>query len=98
MFARMAMNTVRSEKLDEGKRVWESEIIPAMKSQKGFKNVYVLGNDKEKKIVTISFWETEADADAWEKHPKFGAFKDKAMSMVAGGQGRIDGYDVKLHA
>jgi heme-degrading monooxygenase HmoA len=96
MIARVGTTQVHPHKVDEGQRLWEEQIIPAMKKQKGFKNVFVLGDSKTHKVITVSIWESVADAEAWEKcveqNTLKGKLKDKATSVP-----KPDVYEVKLY-
>lgn len=65
--ARVAQTKVHSKMIEAGIILWEHHVIPAMKSAKGFRHVYVLGDDATNTIMTISLWDCEANAEAWER-------------------------------
>ena len=97
MIARVGITKVHPHKIDEGRQLWEQKIIPAMKKQKGFKNVFVLGDPKTRRVITVSIWESEADAQAWEKSQDQSALKnqlkDKAEAVPT-----PEHYEVQLFA
>jgi len=66
MFARLTTFQIKTDKIKEGTDIFNKSVVPSIKSQKGFKKVYLLVNDKTGNGVTIGLWETEADALASE--------------------------------
>jgi heme-degrading monooxygenase HmoA len=52
--------------MDEATGIYRDSVVPAAKQQKGFKGLYVLGDRKTGKGLTIALWETEADMMAGE--------------------------------
>jgi heme-degrading monooxygenase HmoA len=64
--ARVAQTKVHSKMIEAGVILWEKQVIPAMKSAEGFRHVYVLGDDATHTIMTISLWDSEAAAEAWD--------------------------------
>ena len=66
MFARVTIATSLPGKSDEVLRIERDSIVPACKTQKGFKGLYMLNDPKTMKGMTISLWETEADMRAAE--------------------------------
>ena len=66
MFARVSRSRIKVDKLDEVSKVTGS-VVPAAKSQKGFRGLYYLVDRKTGKSMSISLWETEEDAIANEK-------------------------------
>jgi heme-degrading monooxygenase HmoA len=65
--ARVATAKIPAEMIGPGRTLWEQRIIPAMKAAPGFRHVYVLGDDKSGTVMTISLWDSEAQAEAWEQ-------------------------------
>ncbi len=62
MFARVNLNQVSVENVDAVIRIWEEDVIPAAKSQKGFCGAYLLTDRKVGKGMGITLWESEEDA------------------------------------
>jgi hypothetical protein len=48
---------------DEALAVFERDVVPALREQEGYEGAYVLMNP-DGKAELITFWETEADAQA----------------------------------
>jgi len=67
MFARLTTVQVNIDKLDETKKIYKEDVIPAAKSQKGYRGAYLLTNPKTGKGVSITLWDSEEDAIANEQ-------------------------------
>jgi len=80
MFARLTIVESSPEKTDELIKIYRDNVIPAAKSQKGYKGVLLLNDRKTGKGISISLWESEEDAIANEKsgyyQQQVGRFKD----------------------
>ncbi len=67
MFARITIVQVKSGKMDECIKLYEEEVVPGAKSQKGYKGAYLLVDGKTDKGISISVWDSEEDAIATEQ-------------------------------
>ena len=80
MFARLVICEWKSDKLDEGIKLYGDSVIPASKSQKGFRGSYLLTDRKTGKGISIALWESEEDLIAGETsgylREQLGKFKD----------------------
>ena len=80
MFARLIICEWKSDKLDEGIELYRDSVIPAAKSQKGFRGGYLLTDRKTGKGISIALWESEEDLIAGETsgylREQLGKFKD----------------------
>ena len=63
MFARLMIGTSKMDKLDDAVRIYKESIIPVAKSQKGYRDAYLLIDRKTGKEVSISLWDSEKDAE-----------------------------------
>jgi heme-degrading monooxygenase HmoA len=66
MFARLTIAHSLPGKAEEVLRIERDSIVPACRTQTGFKGLYLLQDHKTNKGLTISLWETEADMRAAE--------------------------------
>ena len=66
MFARVTIAAGLPGKAADLLRIERDSIVPACKTQKGFKGLYLLNDPKTMKGMTITMWETEADMRAAE--------------------------------
>jgi heme-degrading monooxygenase HmoA len=65
MFARVNIFERQAVAMGEGISVLRGELFSVMQKQKGFKNLYLLGNADKNKGYLITLWESEADLQAW---------------------------------
>ena len=59
MHVRLIRLKADPSKSDEAMKVWSSETLPAIKKQKGFAGVTVVGDKKKGEMISITYWETE---------------------------------------
>jgi heme-degrading monooxygenase HmoA len=59
--------TLKPGKKDEFMKVWESQILPTLKAQKGWVDEILLMREEAQEGVGVSFWQTKADADRYYK-------------------------------
>jgi len=60
MFARVITMQLKRDKLDEAAKYYK-ELIPGVKSQKGFNSNYLLIDRETGKAVSVAFWESKQD-------------------------------------
>ncbi len=96
MFARLTIVPVKSDKLDETIKIYEN-VIPAAKSQKGFRGAYLLTDRKTGKGVSITLWDSEEDAIANEQSGYYQEQINKFKDCFAAPPVR-EGYEVSLQA
>jgi len=97
MFARLTLCTVKSDKLDETIKIFEESVIPAAKSQKGFREGYLLTDRKTGKGISITLWDNEEDAIANEQSGYYQKQVSKFKDCFAAPPVR-EGYEVSLQA
>lgn len=95
MFARLMFGQVPPEKLGESIDIFRRSIVPAMKQQAGNQGGRLLTNAETGKIVTISFWETEANIEA----SVTSGYADRQMAKEAplfSVEPIVEQYEIKL--
>jgi len=50
--------------MEEGKRLWLDELLPAFKQQKGYRGITLLSLDRNDHSQSAVLWETAEDAEA----------------------------------
>jgi heme-degrading monooxygenase HmoA len=95
MFARVTIATSLPGKADEVLRIEKDSIVPACKTQKGFKGLYLLNDPKTNKGLTLTLWETEADMRAAEVSGFYQQQVAKVKDVLAGPPVREE-YEVRL--
>lgn len=97
MFARLTMVQVNVEKIDEVVKIFDDNVVPAAKSQKGYSGAYLLTDRKTGKCNVLSLWDSEEDAIANEQS---GYYKEQvgrfAEYMTA--PPVQEGYEVSIQA
>jgi len=68
MFARLTTAQIPIDRIDRFIKIYEESVVPAAKSQKGYKGIYLLVDRKTGKGVSIGLWESEEDAIANEEN------------------------------
>jgi heme-degrading monooxygenase HmoA len=66
MHARVILGRVKLKKQAEAEKIYRESVVPAAKSQKGFKGIHLLTDPATSKFISITFWETENDMIAGE--------------------------------
>jgi len=62
VYVRMLRVQVPPEKIDAFIQIWQDEMLPFAKSQKGWKSARLLVDRAAGKTMIMGVWETEADA------------------------------------
>ncbi len=65
MFVRKVAARLKANTLPEFINIIEKGILPWLREQEGFVDLIVLAMRGSDEVATISFWEHEADAEAW---------------------------------
>ncbi len=95
MFARVTNVQTKVDKIDETINLFEESVLPAAKSQKGYRGAYLLTDRKTGKGVSISLWDSEEDAVANEEsgyyQEQVSKFKDFFIAPPV-----REGYEVSL--
>lgn len=67
MFARFTIVQVNIDKIDKVIKLYDDSVVPAAKSQKGYRGAYLFTDRKTGKGYSISLWDREEDAVANEQ-------------------------------
>jgi hypothetical protein len=65
MFARHVSIHLKSNMLSDYTRAFENETLPLLRQQKGFKDEIRLSNPGSLDVITISLWESKANAETY---------------------------------
>jgi heme-degrading monooxygenase HmoA len=97
MFARLTIVQVKIDKLDETRKIYEEGVLPAAKSQKGYRGAYLLTDRKTGKGISITLWDSEEDAIASEQSGYYQAQVAKFKDFFTAPPVR-EGYEVSIQA
>ncbi len=68
MFVRQVTAQFKPGKFDLLNKRLENEVIPLLKKQKGFRDELSFFDRENDEAVAMSFWETEKDAEIYERN------------------------------
>lgn len=68
MFVRLTIARILPDRIEEFVKRYEESVIPAAKSQKGYRGAYVLLDRKTGNGMALTMWESEEDVIANEKN------------------------------
>ena len=66
MFGRQVTLKLKADSATELNRIAEDEILPILRKQKGFRDETTLIAPERSEAITNSFWDTKADAEAYD--------------------------------
>jgi heme-degrading monooxygenase HmoA len=66
-FARVTLTQSKIESYDEVVKLYAESVVPAAKSQKGYRGILLLSNRETGKGISITFWDSEENAIANEQ-------------------------------
>lgn len=95
MFARVTVTYMKPDRLHEATTLFAESVIPAARTQKGFKEMYLLTDRTTGKGLAIGFWESEADANANEKSGYYQEQLNKFKDLFTGPPAREE-YEVSV--
>ncbi len=67
MFARLVTLQVKPSMVSEFPVVFEKEILPLLRRQKGFLDELLLVTPEKREVVALSLWETKEHAEAYNR-------------------------------
>ena len=96
MYARTTQLEVDTLRVPMGDAValFEAEVLPRLREQRGFLGVYVLANP-DGKAVLVSFWETADDADVGTADGWYTGVLDEYVTLFRSPPGR-ERYEVRV--
>ena len=91
MFGRQVTLKLKANSATELNRIGETEILPILRKQKGFRDETTLVAPERLEAVTNSFWDTKADAEAYDRT----AYADvlKTISNVIDGTPTVKNFE-----
>ena len=84
MFVRLVSGKVKPGKIGEFREWYETEDVPAARKLKGLRTMLLLEPvDAPDEVVSLTIWDSEEDAEAFEKSGQFEELVKKAMPLLA---------------
>lgn len=82
MFARLTFVKITPEHIDRFRKTYHEEVIPVLRQQKGLIYVMLLEpTEKADDFISITEWDNEADAKAYESSGVYQQLVDKVRSF-----------------
>jgi heme-degrading monooxygenase HmoA len=97
MFARFTIVQVDADKVNEVIKLYEDSVVPAAKSQKGYRGAYMFTDRKTGKGYSISLWDSEEDAIANEQSGYYKEQVGKFAELFTAPPVQ-EGYEVSVQA
>lgn len=84
MFVRMTHIALLPEKVADATQLFNQEIAPVVKQQKGNKDVWLLeSTEKAGHFISVTIWQSESDAQEYESSGKYKELVDKVRNFFA---------------
>jgi quinol monooxygenase YgiN len=78
MYLRIVSPKIKPGKLDEFKKLYVEEIIPALRATKGCRYAYLTESIKDKnEVISVTIWDSKQDAENYEQSGRFGELVEK---------------------
>jgi heme-degrading monooxygenase HmoA len=92
MFSRHVSIQLKAKSAPEFNRIIESDILPLLRKQKGFRDELTLVAPERSQAVAISLWDTKADAEAYNRagYPEV----LKGLSKLIEGTPKVETFEV----
>ncbi len=95
MYARITILSLKKGTTAEAIRIFSDSILPASRTQEGYKGSYALADWQADKGITLTFWESEQAALASEENRYYQEQLVKEMHLFAAPPVR-EGYEVAV--
>ena len=96
MYAQLITISIKPDQIDEFRELYEEYINPEIKTQKGYKNFYLLVDREKSKALSITIWEDHAAADASEEINLY--LEQRASYPLYSAPPEREGFEVALKA
>lgn len=78
MFVRIVSPKIRPGMMEEFKRIYAEEILPALREVKGCRYAYLTEGTKDKnEVISVTIWDSQQDAENYETGGMFDRLKEK---------------------
>ena len=67
MYAQLITISIKPDQIDEFKELYEEYINPEIKTQKGYKDFYLLVDREKSRALSITIWDDQESAEASEE-------------------------------
>ena len=96
MYARVVTGQYYPGKSDEGEQLYRQSILPETRQQPGFKGAIGLVDRSSGKAISITFWETEASAQASGASSSYGQAQLAKVASLFAAVPVVETYEVAI--
>ncbi len=84
LYVRLVSIKLQEGKLEEFRRKYSREIVPALQSTPGCRYIYLTENlHDENDLISLTIWDSKEDADAYEKSGLFAKLVDRVDDLFS---------------
>lgn len=95
MWVRLTFAKIQLDKMDEFRKIYNEELVPIIKAQKGNVDVFMMESvDEEGEGISLTSWDSKEDGDRYEASGTYGEQVNKVRHMFAGPP-TLKSYEVK---
>ena len=95
MWIRLIEVKIQHDKLGEARKIYNEEIVPTVKEQKGNIDTFLMeSKDRPGMVISFTSWETQENGDAYEKSGTYVKMTNK-VKHTFGGMPTLWSYEVK---
>ncbi|MFC1857238.1 putative quinol monooxygenase [Thermodesulfobacteriota bacterium] len=85
MWVRLIVVMIQPDKMDDFRKIYNEEIIPTVKMQKGNVHIFLMESiDRKGEITSFTAWETQEDGDTYEKSGTYVEMVNKVRHTFVG--------------
>src|SRR5437764_14902490 len=93
MYARVVTGQYQPGKLDEGEQIYRESILPEARQQPGFKGALGLVDRSSGKAISITLWQTEANAQVSGANSSYGQAQLAKIGSLLAAAPTIEPYE-----
>ena len=82
MIVRVTFYQTEAGKLDEGGKMWDTEVAPLLKKQKGFQKAFRVEDRDEPGGLVIVFWDNREAEEAWRNSKEHEELSPKLHTLI----------------
>ena len=95
MWIRLIEVKIQPDKLDEARKIYNEEITPTVKAQKGNVDIFLMESmDREGQVISFTSWDSKEDGDTHEASGTYVEMVNKIKHTFAG-MPTLWSYEVK---
>jgi quinol monooxygenase YgiN len=95
MWVRLTLAKIQPDKMDEFRKIYNEEIVPTVKPQKGNVHIFLMESvDEVGDGISFSAWDSKEDGDTYEASGTYAEMVNKVKHLFVGPP-TLKSYEVK---